>query len=160
MGCCCERCCEVSRACPRIASPRPCVECAIFETSCGSEGLVTIMPSYLIRIALVPGNTASSKKSHMENMLKRLVSQHPEIQNKNIPKVSRGNGTIKCVRTALEKVNYTIITSSEPLHTIRTPYLEDPDGSQPLPRTMINTWTQGEDDESGTGRGMTHLKSY
>jgi len=54
-------------------------------------------------IAVVLGNTASSKKSHMENMLKRLVSQHPDNQNKNIPKVSLGNGTIKGVRTALEK---------------------------------------------------------
>ena len=67
-------------------------------------------------IAVVLGNTASSKKSHMENMLKRLVSQHPEIQNKNLPKVSLGNGTIKGVRTALEKVNTAIITSSTPKH--------------------------------------------
>ena len=93
-------------------------------------------------------------------MLKRLVSRHPEIQNKNIPKVSLGNGTIKGVPRPLEKVNSAIITSSQPSHTIRTPYLEDPDGSQPLPRTMINTWTEGEDDESGTGKGMTHLKDY
>ena len=93
-------------------------------------------------IAVVLGNTASSKKSHMENMLKRLVSQHPDIQNQNIRTVSLSNGTIKGFRTALEEVKYAIITSSEPTHTIRTPYPEDPDGSHPLPRIMINAWTQ------------------
>ena len=53
-------------------------------------------------IAVVLGNTAGSKKSHMESILKRLVPQHPEIQNENIPRVALGNGTIKGVRMALE----------------------------------------------------------
>ena len=99
-------------------------------------------------IAVVLGYTVSSKISHMEHSLKRLVSRPLEIQNKYISKVY---GTIKGVRTALEKVNYAIMTSSEPTHTIRTPHIEDHDGSLLLPRTMINTWTQGDDDESGTG---------
>ena len=50
-------------------------------------------------IALVLGNTASSKKSLLENYLKTLVSHHSDNQNKNIPKVSLGNGTIKRIRT-------------------------------------------------------------
>ena len=61
---------------------------------------------------------------------------------------------------ALQKVNYAIIISSEPTHTVRTPYLEDADGSQLLLRTFINTWTQGEDDASVMGKRMTHLKDY
>ena len=105
-------------------------------------------------VAVVLGNTASSKKSHKENDLKKLVSHHPDNQNKNLSKVSLANGTIKGIRTALEKVNYASITSSEPTHTIRTPYLEEPDGSQLLPRTMLNTCTQGEEDKSGTGNGL------
>ena len=102
-------------------------------------------------IAVVLGYTVSSKISHMEHSLKRLVSWPLEIQNKYIPKVLLGNGNIKGVPRPLEKVIYGTITSSEPTHTIRTPYLEDHDGSLLLPRTMINTWTQGDDDESGTG---------
>ena len=50
------------------------------------------------------------------------------------------------------------IVSSEPTHIIRTEYLEEPDGCQLLPRTMLNTWTQGEDDESETGSVMTQIK--
>ena len=111
-------------------------------------------------IEVVLGNTTRSKKSYMENYLKKLVSHHPDNQNKNLSKVSLGNGTIKGIRTGLEKVNYASITSFEPTHTIRTPYLEEPDGSQLLPRTIFNTWTQGEEDESGTGNGITHLKEY
>ena len=111
-------------------------------------------------VALVLGNTASSKKSHTENYLKKLVTHHPDNQNKNLSKVSLGNGTIKGIRSALEKVSYASIVSSEPTHTIRTPYLEEPDGCQLLPRTMLNTWAQGEEDESGTGNGIMHIKEY
>ena len=105
-------------------------------------------------IAVVLGNTASSKESHMENYLKKLVSHHPDNQNKNVSKVSLGNGTIKVIRTALEKVNYASITSSEPTHTIRTPYLEEPDGSQLLPRTMLNAWHQGRKTSPGLAMAL------
>ena len=50
------------------------------------------------------------------------------------------------IRSALERVNYVGIVSSEPTHTIRTPYLAESDGRQLLPRTMLDTWIQGEDD--------------
>ena len=93
-------------------------------------------------------------------MCKNLVNNHPDNLNKKLSQASVGNGTIKGIRTALEKVKYAAVVSSEPTHTIRTPYLEEPDGCQLLPRTMLNTWTQGEDDESGTGNGMTHIKQY
>ena len=86
--------------------------------------------------------------------MKKLVSHHPDNQNKNLSTVSLGNGATKGIRTALEKVNYANLTSSEPTHTIRTPDLEELDGSQLLPRTMLSTWTQGEDDKSGTGNGL------
>ena len=93
-------------------------------------------------------------------MVNNLVNNHPDNTNKKLSQVSLGNGTIKGIRSALEKVKYAGIVSSEPTHTIRTPYLEEPDGCQLLPRTMLNTWTQGEDDESGIGNGMTHIKEY
>ena len=32
--------------------------------------------------------------------------------------------------------------------------------AQLLPRTLINTWTQGEEDEAGTGNGMMYLNDY
>ena len=89
------------------------------------------------------------------------MSQHPEIQDENIPMVSLANGTIKRVRMALQKTTYANITSSELIHIIRTPYLEDLEVAQLLPRTLINTWTQGEEeDESGTGNGMMYLNDY
>ena len=111
-------------------------------------------------VAVCIGNTVSSKKSYLENTCKNLVNNHPENLNKKLSQASVGNGTIKGIRTALEKVKYAAVVSSEPTHTIRTPYLEEPDGCQLLPRTMLNTWTQGEDDESGTGNGITHIKEY
>ena len=82
------------------------------------------------------------------------------LQNKNIPKLSLGKGTIKVVRMALHKVNLLIIISSEPTPTVRTSYLEDPDGSQLLLCTFINTWTQGQDDVPVMGKSMKHLKDY
>ena len=111
-------------------------------------------------VAVVIGNTASSKKSHLDDMAKKLLAHHPDNLNKSLSKVSLGNGTIKGIRAALEKVHYAGIVSSEPTHTIRTTFLEEPDGCQLLPRTMLNTLTQGEDDESGTGNGITHIKEY
>ena len=93
-------------------------------------------------------------------MVKKLVDNHPDNMNKKLSQVSLGNGTIKGIRSALERVTYAGIVSSEPTHTIRTPYLEEPDGCQLLPRTMLDTWTQGEEDESGTGNGIAHVKEY
>ena len=49
-------------------------------------------------VAVVIGNTASSKKSHLENYVKKLVTHHPDNQNKNLSKVSLGNGAIKGIR--------------------------------------------------------------
>ena len=41
-----------------------------------------------------------------------------------------------------------------------TPYLEDLEVAQFLPRTLINTWSQGEEDESGMGHGRRYLNDY
>ena len=62
-------------------------------------------------IAVVLGNKASPKNSTMERMLKRLCTKHPMSLNKSMGKVSCGNGTIKGVRTALEKCSMAMITS-------------------------------------------------
>ena len=88
-------------------------------------------------VAVGIGNMVSSKTSHLAYYVKKLVTHHPENQNTNLSKVSLGNGAIKGFRLALEKVRYAGIVSSEPTHTIRTPYLEEPDGCQLLPRVAV-----------------------
>ena len=127
-------------------------DCSGVKDTCNGSGGSFVLPCLgedrvvidshrriIFDITVVLGYTVSSKTSHMEHSLKRLVSRPLEIQDKYIPKVLLGNGTIKGVPRRLEKVIYVILTSSKPTHTIRTPYLEDHDGSLPLPRTMINT---------------------
>jgi hypothetical protein len=86
-------------------------------------------------VAVTIANTASSKKSHLENMVTKLVNHHPDNLNKKLSQVSLGNGTIKGIRSALEKVKYAGIVSSEPTHTIRTPYpiLSSPMGASFCP---------------------------
>ena len=69
--------------------------------------------------------------------------------------------TIKeCVCVCDARQDLFVIISSEPTAIVRTPYLEDPDGSQLSLCPFINTWTQGQDDVSGMGKRMKHLKDY
>ena len=60
-------------------------------------------------VAVTIANTASSKKSHLENMVKKLVNHYPDNMNKKLSQVSLGNGTIKGIRSALERVHYALL---------------------------------------------------
>ena len=108
-------------------------------------------------IAVVLGNTASSKKSHMENMLNGFLIQHSDFDGYSSPTVSLANGNIKRVRRCLQQTRSANLTSSDPIHIIRTPYLEAVDSAHCLLRTLINTWTQGEEDELGMAHGNRNL---
>ena len=83
-------------------------------------------------IAVVLGNTASSKKSHMENMLKGFLIQHPDFDGYSIPMVSLANGNTNRVPRCLQETRSANTTSSDPIHIIRTPYLEDVESAQCL----------------------------
>ena len=64
------------------------------------------------------GFEVSSKISHVDHRLKRLVSRPVEIQNKYIPKVlCRATALVMGVPRCFGNVIYVIITSSEPTHT-------------------------------------------
>ena len=141
-----QNCSEVKDTCNRFGGSfvLPClgVDCVVFESH----------RRIIFDIFVALGFMVSSKISHVEHSLNRLVSRPLEIQNKYIPKVlCHATAPVMGVPRRLENVIYVIITSSEPSHTIRTPYLEDNDGSLLLPFTMINTWTQGDDEEPLTG---------
>jgi hypothetical protein len=111
-------------------------------------------------IAVVLGSSASCKKSHMEKVFNNLLIQHSDLDVYNSPAVSLGHGNIKRVRRCLQQTRSANITSPDPIHIIRTPYLKDYDSGHLLPRTLINTWTQGEEDEFVMNQGKMNLKDY
>ena len=80
-------------------------------------------------IAVMLGNTASSKKSHMENMLNGFLIQPSDFDGYSSPTVSLANGNIKGVRRCLQQTRSAIITYSDLVHIIRTPYLLDVDSA-------------------------------
>ena len=111
-------------------------------------------------IAVVLGSSASCKKSHMKKDLNIFLIQHSDVDVYSSPVVPLAHGNIKRVRRCLQQTRSAHITSSDPIHIIRTPYLEDYESAHFLPRTLINTWTQGEEDELGMGHGNMNLKDY
>ena len=62
-------------------------------------------------IAVVLGNTASSKKSYMENMLNGFLIQHSDFDGYSNPMVSLANGNIKRARRCLQQTRSANITS-------------------------------------------------